>query len=305
MENIIDISIIIVNYNLTESIRNLLQSIKKYTDAMSYEVIVVDNNSPDRSIEELKTEFPEFSFIFLNTNFGFGHGNNAGFAKSRGEYLLLLNPDTYLIDNMPMGLFRFAKQNPDFGIIGPKMIFPDGRFQVSSAKFPGILKEIGDLSGLSIRTTRLANFIKFKMGKRKIFEVDYIFGSCMLIKADLYKELKGFDKDYFLFTEEVDLCYRTKKHTSYKVVYYLNEKIIHMKSLITGNDMPLRMKLGYESKFKFFKKHYSSVKFFILKNIIVFMFVLKHLTLYRQKEEKNNYKKAYHEIIAHYLKTIF
>jgi GT2 family glycosyltransferase len=234
MENTIDISIIIVNYNLTESIRNLLLSIKKYTDTICYEVIIVDNNSPDRSIEELKTEFPEFSFVFLNTNFGFGHGNNSGFAKSRGEYLLLLNPDTYLVDNMPTGLFRFAKQNPNFGIIGPKMIFPDGRFQVSSAKFPGILKEIGDLSGLSIRTTRLANFIKFKMGKRKIFEVDYIFGSCMLIKADLYKQLKGFDEDYFLFTEEVDLCYRTKKNTSYKVIYYLNEKIVHMKSLINS-----------------------------------------------------------------------
>ena len=109
MENTIDISIIIVNYNLTESIRNLLLSIKKYTDTICYEVIIVDNNSPDRSIEELKTEFPEFSFVFLNTNFGFGHGNNSGFARSRGEYLLLLNPDTYLVDNMPTGLYPICQ----------------------------------------------------------------------------------------------------------------------------------------------------------------------------------------------------
>ncbi len=86
----IDISIIIVNYNLTESVRELLNSIKKYVNSINYEVIVVDNNSPDRSVENLKLEFPDFQFIYLNTNFGFGHGNNVGFSISRGEYLLLL-----------------------------------------------------------------------------------------------------------------------------------------------------------------------------------------------------------------------
>ena len=305
MENKVDISIIIVNYNLTDSIRNLLQSVQKYTEDVRYEVIVVDNNSPDRSIEKLNSEFPNFSFLFLNTNYGFGHGNNAGFARAKGEYILLLNPDTYLIDNMPLGLYRFAKENPDYGIIGPKMIFPDGRFQVSTAKFPGIIKEMGDLTGLSIRTTRLANFVKFKLRKKKIINVDYIFGSCMLIKAELYKELKGFDEDYFLFTEEVDLCYRAKKNSRFKVIYYLNEKIVHMKSLVTGKDMPLRMKLGYESKLKFFKKHYSPIKFYIIKTIVIIMFILKHFTLYRQKGDRSNYKSAYRNIISHYLKKAF
>ncbi len=305
LENKIDISIIIVNYNLTESIRNLLKSVEKYIDGIRYEVIVIDNNSPDRSIENLKSEFPDFKFLLLDTNFGFGHGNNSGFEQAKGEYILLLNPDTYLVDNMPLGLYRFAKEHPDFGIIGPKMIFPDGRFQVSTAKFPGLFKEIGDLSGFSIRTTRLSNFINFKILKKKILEVDYVFGSCMLIKTDLYRKLKGFDEDYFLFTEEVDLCYRTKKYTGYKVIYYLNEKIVHMKSLVTGKDMPLRMKLGYESKFKFFRKHYSSFKFNMIKKTVVLMFVLKHLTLFRQKDEKNNFKAAYRNIINFYTNKAF
>ncbi len=304
MENAIEISVIIVNYNLTESIRKLLKSVQKYTEGIRYEVIVVDNNSPDRSIEQLTIEFPDFRFLFLTTNYGFGHGNNIGFADAKGEYILLLNPDTYLTDNMPLGLYRFAKEHNDYGIIGPKMIFPDGRFQVSTAKFPGLIKEIGDLSGISIRTTRLANFMNFNILKKKILEVDYIFGSCMLIKADLYRELKGFDEDYFLFTEEVDLCYRTKKHTGYKVIYYLKEKIVHEKSLVTGKDMPLRMKLGYESKLKFFRKHYSSLRLFVLKNVIITMFFLKQLTLYRQKGEKSNFKNAYRSIIENYSKAI-
>ncbi len=301
----IDISIIIVNYNLTNSISNLLKSIQKFVVNLRYEVIVVDNNSPDRSIENLKSEFPNFQFIFLDTNFGFGHGNNVGFEESKGKYLLLLNPDTYLVDNLPLGLYKLATENPDFGIIGPKMIFPDGRFQVSSAKFPGILQEIGNLSGLSVRILNVINFFKYKLGTRKIFEVDYIFGSCMMIKKELYKALKGFDEDYFLFTEEVDLCYRTHKTTKYKVIYYLNEKVVHLKSLVTGNNMALRMKLGYESKLKFFRKNYSLFRFFVIKNVIAIMFILKHLTLYRQGEEKENFKNAYRNIISQYLKEKF
>jgi GT2 family glycosyltransferase len=109
MDTSIAVSIIIVNYNLTESIRNLLKSIQKFVSEIRYEVIVVDNNSPDRSIEDLKYDFPEFQFICLNTNYGFGHGNNVGFSKSRGDYLLLLNPDTYLIDNLPFKLYKFSK----------------------------------------------------------------------------------------------------------------------------------------------------------------------------------------------------
>ena len=86
-------------------------------------------------------------------------------------------------------------------------------------------------------------------------------------------------------------------------MYYLNEKIVHIKRLITGNNMPLRMKLGYESKLKFFKKHYTAPKIFILKNIIVTMFILKYITLFRKKREKNEYKKVYCDIIKLYLKN--
>ncbi len=297
------VSLIIVNYNLTESIRKLLFSIDQFVTNIDFEVVVVDNNSPDRSIEKLAYDFPQFRFEFLNTNYGFGHGNNEGASLTTGKYLLLLNPDTYLVANLPLRLFNFAESHPEFGIIGPKMIFPDGRFQVSTAKFPSFKQEIGNLSGLSIPLLNIINFFKFRVLRKAYFDVDYIFGSCMMINSQLYKELNGFDEDYFLFAEEMDLCYRTWKNTRYKVVYYLNENIVHMKSLITGNNMPLRTKLGYESKLKFFKKHYPTPKMFIIKNIIVMMFILKYITLFRKKREKNEYKKAYRDIIKLYLKN--
>ncbi len=301
----IQVSIIIVNYNLTQSIRSLLKSIREFVNSISYEVIVVDNNSPDRSIEQLATEFPDFRFLFLKTNFGFGHGNNVGFQNSNGEYLLLLNPDTYLVDNLPLGLYNFAKDDPNCAIIGPKMIFPDGKFQVSTGKFPGIFTEIGDLSGLSIRITRITNFYKFKIAKKKVWEVDYIFGSCMMINAKLYKEINGFDEKFFLFAEETDLCYRVRKNTNRKIIYYTDEKIVHLKSLVTGNNMPLRMELGYKSKLKYYNKNYNILYRFMIKNVIVLLLILKHLTLFRKKNERKNYKKAYHNIINHYLKSTY
>jgi len=297
------VSIIIVNYNLTENVRSLLHSINQFVTNIDYEVLVVDNNSPDRSIEKLASEFPQFRFEFLDTNYGFGHGNNIAVSLATGKYLLLLNPDTYLVENLPLRLFKFAETHPDFGIIGPKMIFPDGRFQVSTAKFPSFKQEIGNLSGLSVPLLNFINFVKFRVLKKRCIEVDYIFGSCMMINTQLYKELNGFDEDYFLFSEEMDLCYRTWKNTRYKVVYYLNEKIVHIKSLITGNNLPLRMKLGYDSKLKFFKKHYSAPKIFVIKNIIVTMIILKYITLFRKKRNKNDYKKAYSDIIKLYLKN--
>jgi len=136
------VSIIIVNYNLTENIRNLLTTIDQNVKDIDYEVIVVDNNSPDRSVEKLTSEFPQFRFEFLNTNYGFGHGNNVGASKTTGKYLLLLNPDTYLIENLPLRLFNFAETHPDFGVIGPQMNYPDGLFQISYAKFPNVKQEI-------------------------------------------------------------------------------------------------------------------------------------------------------------------
>ena len=164
-DQVIKVSIIIVNYNLTENIKNLLKSILKQVHDITYEVIIVDNNSTDRSIEKLAQEFKDFLFIFLDTNYGFGSGNNVAFSRAQGEYLLLLNPDTYLIDNLPLKLYKIAKQNQDFGIIGPKLIYPDGTFQISSAKFPNFMQEIGNLSRLSIPMLKIINHFKYGVFK--------------------------------------------------------------------------------------------------------------------------------------------
>jgi len=198
----ITVSIIIVNYNLTEAVRTLLNSIKEQVKEIEFEVIVVDNNSSDHSIVDLKEKFPEFRFEFLNTNFGFGHGNNIGVKLSKGKYLLLLNPDTYLINNLPFKLFQFAEAHTEFGVIGPKLIFPDGKYQVSYAKYPNIKQELLYSIGLIGIALRLLYRLKDLLYRKSYYNVDFVFGSCMFIRSNVFQKVNGFDEEYFLFSEE-------------------------------------------------------------------------------------------------------
>lgn len=299
--NHIDVSIIIVNYNLTDSIRRLLLSVKEHVKGIKYEVIIVDNNSPDRSIENLESEFPEFRFEFLNTNYGFGHGNNIGAKLSKGKYLLLLNPDTYLIENLPLKLLNLAEKNPEFGVIGPQLIFPEGKNQVSYAKYPNIKQELLIAVGLIGPALTLLYGLKniFSM-KRKLYNVNFVFGSCMFIRKGSFEKVDGFDEEYFLFSEEADLCYKIKKISGEEIIHWTGTKLIHEKSLVTGQNIPLRMKQAYASKLIFFKKHYPGYYVFLLRYIIVLSFLFKRMTLFRKKTDKKNFKEAYEEIIKIY-----
>lgn len=294
------ISIIIVNYNLTENVKHLLKSIKEHVKDIDYEIIVVDNNSPDRSIESLVQEFPSFRFKLLNTNYGFGHGNNIGAAISEGRYLLLLNPDTYLINNLALDLFDFAEKHPNFGIIGPQLNYPDGTFQVSAARFPNLKQEIAYALGILYPTVSILNKIKNKVYKSPYYEVDFVFGSCMFIRKEVFNTIGGFDEKYFLITEETDFCYVVKKRTNYQIIYWQGARLIHLKSQITGKNKALRLRLAYKSKLRFFKKHYSKERVLILKYFIIIMFSLKRILLFGSKKPAKEYRETYLSIIRYY-----
>ena len=295
------VSIIIVNYNLTDNVRCLLQSIVQFVNNIDYEVIVVDNNSPDRSIEKLSTEFPHFRFEFLNTNNGFGHGNNVGVSLTTGKYLLLLNPDTYLTENLPLKLFDFSEQHLDFGIIGPQLNYPDGSFQISMAKFPNLKQEIAKVFGILGKTLTILHKFKSKVHKENFYKVDFVFGSCMFIRRKLFEEVLGFDENYFLIIEETDLCYDVKKRSNYSVVYWYEARVRHLKSQITGKNLPLRIKQEYESKLRFFSKHYSRPRRELIKWVIICIFALKYLKLFRKGGKSKLFKETYKFIVKLYL----
>jgi len=299
----IDVSIIVVNYNLTNEVRNLLNSIKKYVRDINFEVIVIDNNSQERDIEGLVYEFPEFKFELLNTNYGFGHGNNVGVKKTSGKYLLLLNPDTYLINNLPSNLYNFAIKHPEIAVIGPLLIYEDGGLQTSFAKFPNLRQEISLLFRPFKLISRL--FLKLKMRFSGVcFDVDFIFGSCMFIRREVFDSVNGFDEDYFLFTEETDLCYRLKKE-NYKICLYKKAELVHLKSKITDREPLKRFKQTYKSKMLFFKKHYGKIRFNLMKYGTIFLLSLRKWIdkTKHQTGESQHRQKIYSEIINLYSKT--
>jgi len=299
----IEVSIIIVNYNLASEVRKLLNSIKKYVRDINYEVIVVDNNSPERDIEGLVKEFPEIKFELLNTNYGFGHGNNVGVEKTTGKYILLLNPDTYLINNLPSKLYKFAIKHPDFTVIGPLLTYEDGGLQKSFAKFPNLWQEISLLFKSFKIIDRL--ILKLKMlFSGDYFFVDFIFGSCMFIRREVFESVNGFDEDYFLFTEETDLCYRLKKE-NYKICLYKRAELVHLKSKITGREPLKRIEQTYKSKLLFYTKHYGKIRFSLMKYGTIFLLLLRKWIdrIKRQTNESQQRQKVYSEVIKLYSKT--
>jgi GT2 family glycosyltransferase len=299
----IEVSIIIVNYNLTYEVRKLLNSIKKYVRDINFEVIVIDNNSSERDIEELVNEFPEFKFELLNTNYGFGHGNNVGVKKTTGKYLLLLNPDTYLINNLLLNLYSFAITHPEFAVIGPSLIYEDGGFQTSFAKFPNLRQEILHL----FKPFNIINSLILKLKMHftgDYFEVDFLFGSCMFIGRDVFETVNGFDEEYFLFSEETDLCYRLKK-INYKMCLFKKTKLVHIKSKITGREPLKRFEQTYKSKLLFYKKNYRIVRFNLMKYGTVFLLFLRKWLdgTKRQTVDFQQRRKVYSEIIKMYSNT--
>ena len=162
-----EIAIITVNYNLSGEIRHLLASIKKYVLDLKYKVIVVDNNSPDRSIEELQYEFPDVDFIFLNSNYGFGHGNNVGANNIECMYYLFMNPDAYFTENSPKIMMKYLEQNKSVGVIGPVLKYEDGKSYESAMKVPNIKQEFMDIFGVLSKGINLNKKIRNKLFKEK------------------------------------------------------------------------------------------------------------------------------------------
>jgi GT2 family glycosyltransferase len=205
------LSIIIVNWNSVNYLRECLASVyDTYRDA-SFEVIVVDNASPQRDIDELPGEFPAVILLKSLANLGFAGANNLGFRHSSGKYVLFLNPDTRILGSALQTMLSHAKALPLAGIVGCKLLNTDGSIQTSCIqKFPTILNQALDIEFLQLRWPRL-NF----WGIAPLFadnptpaKVEVISGACMLMSREVFQGVGGFSEDYFMYAEDLDLCHK-------------------------------------------------------------------------------------------------
>lgn len=256
-----DLSIITVNYNVKEFLQNLIHSIHKAALNLSYEIIIVDNASSDGSVEFITEKFPEVTLIANEKNLGFGKANNQALKIAKGNYVLLINPDAIVSEDTFTKMISFFEGHPAVGLAGCKILNPDGTLQLACRRsFPGPWTSFCKVTGLSNLFPNSRLFARYNLtykDENESYEVDAISGSFMMMKREVYEKAGGFDEDYFMYGEDLDLCYRIQQ-AGYKVFYVHETQIIHYKGESTRRSSLDESKFFYDAMHLFVKKHLSS-----------------------------------------------
>lgn len=274
----IDLSIIIVNFNVKEFLQNLLSSILKSTGRLSTEIIVIDNASDDGSVEIIREKFPSVKLIASEKNLGFGRANNLGLEISKGKFILLINPDTIVQEDTFQKLIAFFEKTPEAGLAGCKVLNSDGTLQLACRRsFPGPWTSFTKVTGLGKIFPKSRLFARYNMtylDENQTYEVDAISGAFMMMRREVYEKVGGFDPQFFMYGEDLDLCYRIQK-AGYKVYYLHETQIIHYKGESTKRSSLDETRVFYEAMHLFVKKHFSSS--FIVEIILRFAIIVRQL----------------------------
>jgi GT2 family glycosyltransferase len=257
----LDLSIIIVSYNTKEITTDCLKSVIKYTKDLKYEIIVVDNGSQDGSVErltELSQKYPQVVFINAKANLGFGKANNLGAKNAKGEYLLLLNSDTLVFDNAIKESLDSLKQIPDCGAFSCKLLNADKSVQASGGHFPtfgNVFAWQFFIDDLPLIGRLIPSFHPQLASYDKNKQMDWITGAFMIISHQVFDKVNGFDENIFMYTEEMELCFRLTKF-GYKTIYHISPTIIHLGGASGGSVFALTSEV--KNMIYFWKKHKPS-----------------------------------------------
>jgi GT2 family glycosyltransferase len=275
---ILQLSIIIVNYNVRYFLEQCLHTVYKAGKGIDMEVIVVDNNSTDGSVGYLQPLFPGVQFISNNKNNGFARANNQALAVCRGEYVLFLNPDTLIPEECLHKSLSFIKDRPTAGAVGVRMLDDRGRFLAESKRaFPSPIISLFKLVGLAALFPKSALFNRYALGnlnEHKDHSVEVLAGAFMLAEKALLLQLKGFDESYFLYGEDIDLSYRIRQQ-GLENFYFSGTSIIHFKGESSDNTKLTRVKYFYKAMLVFVAKHYTNGSAKIFSGLLKFAIALR------------------------------
>lgn len=247
------ISVIIVNLNTKKLLSDCIRSV--YKDMPWAEVIVVDNGSTDGSQKNIKKNFRKVILIENEKNLGFGAANNVGAKKASGDILFFLNSDTIVPKGSLQKLIDFFVYYPKAGVVGPKVVLPDGDLQPYSFG--------SDISLITILKEKLYRLIGKKQTPTNVKRVDWVTGAALLARKSVFKVIGGFDENFFMYFEDNDLCLRCRQF-GYKVYIYPHISIVHLGGKSIAADEK-RAKLYFKSQDYFFKKHYGELGTVTLK----------------------------------------
>lgn len=271
MSKRIDLSIIIVSYNTKDLTKASIDSVIKKTHGIEYEIIVVDNDSKDGSKEMLEIYAQkEKRLVYIQTgeNLGFGKANNVGIKQSQGKYILLLNSDTEIKDNMLKQMINYMEKNPKIGVSSCALMNKDGSLQGTGGGFPNLgrifawmffIEDIPFIDRLFIPFHPMHPMSFYKGGElfSKKRQLDWVTGAFLLMKNEVIKEAGMFDEDYFMYVEEVELCFRIKK-AGWQIWYFPAWSIVHYGGASGGGEFSLLSE--YKGIKLFYKKHMNKLE---------------------------------------------
>ncbi len=255
-----DLSIIIVNYNVKYFLEQCLHSVQRACGVLQTEVFVVDNNSVDGSCAMVQEKFPDVILIRNDQNLGFSVANNQAIKKSSGRYVLLLNPDTVIEEDTLIKCVGYMDEHPDSGGLGVKMIDGKGDFLPESKRsLPTPRVAFFKIFGLSRLFPRSRVFGRYHLGyldKDRIHQVEILCGAFMMLRKSALDEVGLLDEDFFMYGEDIDMSYRLL-NAGYKNIYYPESTIIHYKGESTKKGSLNYVLTFYKAMIKFARKHFS------------------------------------------------
>lgn len=251
------LSIIIVSWNVRELLRACLRSLP-LNDPQT-EIIVVDSASSDSSAAMVRQEFPAVTLIASEANLGYSRGNNLGLERARGDYLLVLNPDTEIASDALAEMCAYMDAHPQVGALGPQMVYADGTPQSTRRRFPTPLTAFFESTWLQSLAPRsvLDRYYARDLAADQPAEVDWIVGAALLLRREAYEQVGGFDEGFFMYSEELDLCRRLKT-AGWKVVHFPAARIIHHEARSSAQ-VPAATHIRFNtSKVRYFRKYHGA-----------------------------------------------
>jgi len=272
------LSIIIVNYNVYELLKNCIKSVNAIVTGIEYEIIVIDNNSSSDEIDNILIDFPNVTYIKSYENRGFAKANNHAFSSSKGKYLLFLNPDTILLENFVLEFIDFLEQNVNISACAPMLTYQDGAYQSSTGSDLGFFNDVMEAFYLME--------LRRKCWKRKYqrhylceFEVDWVSAACVLVRAEDFRKVNGFTNSYYLNYEDVDLCLKLRS-LGKKIIYLPKFKCIHLDHKSFADRYDFLVYSRYKSKLEYFKLNKSKFEQLLSRIINISGLIVKYLFSY-------------------------
>ena len=272
------LSIIIVSWNVKDDLSRCLASLKENRPSVPFEVIVIDNRSSDGTVNMVRQEYPDVVVIGNHENKGFARANNQGIKQSRGQHVLLLNPDTIVPPGSLDRLVAFLGNNPDVGACGPKLLNADGSTQASVRRFPTYRAALYNQTICRVMGLFRSQYRKWMMkdfGHDRQMDVDQIMGAAMLIRRSVIDDVGGMDENFFMYYEEVDLCYRIKK-SGRRIVFFPGAVITHLGGR-SSSQVPLKRLMVLTSLVAYFRKHRGKLSVGLFAVALKIGAILRHL----------------------------